>query len=458
MRSRSQAVLVPIVLLLASCGQFENVHERSLAGSSEGGQGFAGTTTDGGLSAPGTTDGPFEPSGSSAIGPGTSSTGTVGGAGPSVSSTSAAYTGDIGVTKDSITLGFIYPRSGPYQALTTEFEYAVRMGMQAINDAGGIHGRTLQPVFADDGHNNASTALASAKSIKDRAFGMSTFGLLAGSVVSPYADEQRIPMIVGNVDRATVLNLEYVFPFSTYLETSVGILPSFIVNRLKKGDEKIAVLYQTTPQIAVLREHFRVAARPFGLDIVLEQPIEESPSTCTNQMSNIEDSEAKVVVIFTAPVPAIRCLLDARTLGYQPTWTGVGPSFNFEITNTGSGGLTNGIEMLGNSHTLERAAGKKYRAQAEKYYPDRGALPDDDLAFMMWGIINTWAEGLRRAGPNLTRDSWVRAMETFRGYTGGQFAPATFGRGDRSGANRTIVTKCVDGNWVTVDATWRTKY
>jgi branched-chain amino acid transport system substrate-binding protein len=330
--------------------------------------------------------------------------------------------------------------------------------MRTINDAGGIHGRRLEFVGCDDGYTNASLALACAKSMEGQAFGLNTFGLQSSTVIAPYANDHRIATIVGNIDKATALKLRYVFAPSTYLETSATILPSFIKNRLNKGNEKIGVIYQTTPQIAVIRHHFKAAAAKLGQTVVIEQPIEENPPTCINEASNVQDAQAKVVVIFSAPVAAARCLQDSKTIGFNPTWTGVGASWNFNITNQASGGTTNGIQMLANTRTLESPEGQRYRAATRKYYPNDDDAGSDDLAFLGWGQTFLWAEALRRAGPNLTREGFVRAMESLRGWDGGQFSPLTFGPGDRRCSDFTIVIKAEDLQWKTTDALWRRSY
>ncbi|MGH2783821.1 MAG: ABC transporter substrate-binding protein [Actinomycetota bacterium] len=444
-------IVALLAFLSAGCGQYEGVHGSALGAQDPTGT-LGGPSTTGGSDPSGTATSPGSPIG----GPGTVT-------GPATGPTSVAvatgpYKGEIGVTKDSITLSFIYPRGGPYQVLTTNWEPAIMSAIRTINDAGGIHGRRLVFAGCDDGYTNASQALACAKQWEGKAFGFNTAGIQSSSVIAPYANQKGVPTIVGNVDKATALKARYVFTPTTYMETEASILPSFIKNRLHKADLNIGVIYQTTPQLAVIRHHFKTAAEALGMKVVIEQPIEENPPTCVNEATNVRNATAKLVVMFSAPVAAARCLQDSRTIGFNATWTGVGATWNFTITNQASGGLTNGIEMISNTRTLESPEGQRFAAAVRKYYPNDEDAAGDDLAFVPWGQVFLWAEGLRRAGPNLTREGFIRAMETLRGWDGGIFAPLTFGPGDRSVSASTIVIKAADLRWSTIDAVWRKTY
>jgi len=64
---------------------------------------------------------------------------------------------DVGVTKDTITIGGTFPQSG-----TASFYYSVYKGANAYfqyinNEKGGVNGRKINYIIADDVYNPANT-------------------------------------------------------------------------------------------------------------------------------------------------------------------------------------------------------------------------------------------------------------------------------------------------------------
>jgi hypothetical protein len=163
--------------------------------------------------------------------------------------------------------------------------------------------------------------------------------------------------------------------------------------------------------------------------------------------------------MMNGPLGASCMLRDARALGYKPTWTGVGLSWNLNIVATASGGGADGIRTLATGTTLETPAGRRYAAFARKNLPNSGA-DEDDLLLLAYGFTLTLIEGLRRTGPNLTREAFVQTFETkMNDYDEGFLPPPTFGPGKRLGPVVLGVTACcTNGKWTTPQPGWRATF
>jgi hypothetical protein len=94
-----------------------------------------------------------------------------------------------------------------------------------------------------------------------------------------------------------------------------------------------------------------------------------------------------------------------------------------------------------------------------RHAPNSGA-EDDDAMLAYYGIIQTVLEGLRRAGPDLSREGLVRTFETaMNGFDSGYLPPPTFGPGIRSGPLAVgVVSCCTSGRWTTIQQGWRTSF
>src|SRR5207248_9632995 len=91
-----------------------------------------------------------------------------------------------GLTKDTITLGIFYPRTGFYAGI---FRNAATLFQAAAAEAGLINGRRLVLKFYDDGSANASTIQAEEKPAKDEAFTYMSIVSESNVVLAPLADQ-----------------------------------------------------------------------------------------------------------------------------------------------------------------------------------------------------------------------------------------------------------------------------
>jgi ABC-type branched-subunit amino acid transport system substrate-binding protein len=361
-----------------------------------------------------------------------------------------------GVTKDTITIGVFYPKTGFYSGVARN---APAVAQAAFDEAGLINGRRVVLKYYDDGTANASTIQVEEKRAKDEVFSLVSVVGESNVVLAPLANQHKVPLIVGNIDRKVALPLTYVFPVYPYWAHQATILPGFIKNVLSGGAKKIGVVYEGTSTAIDAKNAFKSKARELGLNVIFEQPIAQNQSTCANEVSNLQSRGVELVFMLNGPLGGICMLRDARALGYRPTWTGIGPSWGFNVVAQASGGGADGVRMIRVTPTLESAEGRHYTEIMRKAAPNSGA-ENDDLLLIFYALLKSAIEGLRRAGPDLTREGLVQTWETtMNGYESGYLPPPTFGPGNRSGPLVVGVgTCCTDGKWTTPQQGWRATF
>jgi ABC-type branched-subunit amino acid transport system substrate-binding protein len=362
----------------------------------------------------------------------------------------------VGLTKDTITLGIFYPRSGFYAGL---FRNAAAVAQAAADEAGLLNGRKLVLKFYDDGSANASTIQVEEKRAKDEAFSYVSIVSESNVVLAPLADQHKIPVVIGNIDQKVAEGLTYAFPVYGYWARMARILPSFIKNVLSAGAKKIGIVYETTSTAIDAKNAFKPKAKEQGLNVVFEQPISQSQSTCANEVANLQSHGVELVYMMNGPLGAICMLRDAKALGYKPTWTGVGVSWAGNVTASASGGGADGIRFLNTVTTLETAAGRHFSDLMRKAAPNSGA-DGDDVMLIWYALLRSAIEGIRRAAPDLTRENLLQTWETrMTGYDSGYLPPPTFGPGNRSGPLAFSITACcTDGQWTTPQPGWRATF
>jgi ABC-type branched-subunit amino acid transport system substrate-binding protein len=362
----------------------------------------------------------------------------------------------VGLTNDTITLGVFYPKSGAYAGLARN---APAVAQAAFDEAGLINGRRVVLKYYDDGTANASTIQVEEKRARNEVFQLLSVVSESNVVLAPLADQHKVPLVVGNIDRKVALPLSYVFAVYPYWAHQATILPGFIKNVLGGGAKKIGVVYEGTSTAIDAKNVFKDKAKELGLNVVFEQPIAQNQSTCANEVSNLQARGVELVFMMNGPLGGICMLRDAKALGYRPAWTGVGPSWGFNVVAQASGGGADGIRMLRVTPTLEAPEGRHYSEIMRKAAPNTGA-DSDDVLLIFYAMLRSVIEALRRAGPDLTRESLVQTWETkMNGYDSGYLPPPTFGSGNRSGPLVVGVGACcTDGKWTTPQQGWKATF
>ena len=104
---------------------------------------------------------------------------------------------------------------------------------------------------------------------------------------------------------------------------------------------------------------------------------------------------------------------------------------------------------------LENIGRNKQLWGAEEYVKLLAAYyPDDQPNFVgLEGYINArvLVEGLQRAGRNLDRESFIRAIESIRDYDLGIANPLSFSAFDHQGLERVYFTKIEGGRFVLIE-------
>jgi ABC-type branched-subunit amino acid transport system substrate-binding protein len=322
-----------------------------------------------------------------------------------------------------------------------------------------INGRRLILKYYDDGTANASTIQVEEKRAKDEVFTYVSVVSESNVVLAPLAEQHKIPAVIGNIDEKVGESLTYVFPVYAYWARMARALPGFIKNVLNGGGKRIGVVYETTSTATDAKNAFKAEAKDANLNVVFEQPISQSQSACANEVANLQAHNVELVYMMNGPLGAICMLRDAKALGYKPTWTGVGVSWNFNVVAAASGGGADGIRFMSSATTLDTAAGRHFAELARKAAPNSGA-DSDDIMLIFYALLRSAIEGLRRAGPELTRESLVQTWETnMNGYDSGYLPPPTFAPHNRSGPLAFgVAACCTNGQWTTPQPGWRATF
>lgn len=89
----------------------------------------------------------------------------------------------------------------------------------------------------------------------------------------------------------------------------------------------------------------------------------------------------------------------------------------------------------------------QYRQVLKKYFP--GEVPGG-YSLSSWVGGEVAVEALKRAGPDLTREKFIEAMESIRNFITGLTPPFSYSADDHQGIKQIAIVQGQNGKWVPV--------
>jgi ABC-type branched-subunit amino acid transport system substrate-binding protein len=333
-----------------------------------------------------------------------------------------------GVTDKEIVFGMAAPFTGPAKELGRQMKLGVETAFLAVNDAGGVHGRQLRLVSADDGYEPARTAEAM-KELCDRqqVFGIvGNVGTPTAAMSLPLALERKM-LFYGAFTGANLLRREppdrYVFNFrASYAEETAAVV-NYLVKVRRVRPDRIAVFAQqdafgdagfagVTRAIRALRPDVKAIPR-FGY--------QRNTLDVNDAVARLRERPAVHALVMVATYRAAAKFIE-KVRDFSPKMVFTNVSF------VGSTALAEELKELGVNpggvivtqvvpHFDSGATGIiRYREALKKFHPDQ----QPDFISLEGYIVGTlFAEGLRRAGRELDTEKLVDALEHIQDYDPG---------------------------------------
>lgn len=437
---RRVALAMVLFVLLAACGQKDGVHVASESGPSAGGAavGVGETATTVG----GTTEGTvFEGGGTSA--PSSGPAAADGGAGPVAGGTDttqaprAAVAGDrTGVNDTTIRIGIHAPVSGAAPFPQTSFSRGAAVYWKALATKGGVFGRNVEVVFADDEFNPAT-----AKRVCERMVTQDKVFLLIGgggadqiTTCAQYAQAAGVPYLSAGVNEKGFLGLSHAYAISmTYAQQS-PLLAQLVKNRL--GNKKLAIIVADTPSFDDAAASMAKAARELGVTVVHEADISKdtSQTEALAVANTLRSKGAEIVYILSSPTTFLNIAAAAAGQAYNPQYIGPGVSSGLNLV------AQVGCPAIGQARFLspfpQLDAIDALDADFRPAYRQHGGAEPDDIGVGLWGIAKSVHQVLLASGKDLTRQSFEAALQSGREFRTNVFAPTRFSPSERRGANQ----------------------
>jgi branched-chain amino acid transport system substrate-binding protein len=320
-----------------------------------------------------------------------------------------------------IVLGQSAAFSGPAAYLGTQMNRGAKIYFDALNAAGGVNGNTVELRTLDDGYEPDRCKANTERFVtKDSVFGLFGYvGTPTCVAAMPVVQESRA-IFFGPFTGAESLRE----PFSKnvfHVRASYFDETALIVKNLTSlGLTKIAVFYQNDAYGKAGLDGVVRALKTSNLAPVATGTVERNTVNVAAAVKTIADAKPEAIVQITAYKSAAAFIREARKAGYGGTFSNV--SF------VGTQALADELGRDARGVVISQVMPSPFSTTAplSREYLDAVAKAGGDANAnysSMEGYVaaKVFSEGLKRAGRNPTRESFITAMESIQNLNLGGF-------------------------------------
>lgn len=335
---------------------------------------------------------------------------------------------EVGVTDTTVLVGCSNSFSGPLVYPGTQL---VNNGLEAyigyINDKGGVHGRKILTQYYDDGYK-PQNAVANTKRLveQDQVFAiLASQGTGAVMATVKYLTQNKVPLLFP-FQGVPISGQKTIFTSFTPYPTQSALVVTWLVK--VKGFKRIGILYQDDKYGYTFRDPAKKVLEKFGLKLVAAESYKRGAKDLSAQVAKLRSANLDACLLVATPPPGAAFLKEAHKQGWKGTKIiSSGPLTDEKYINL-SGGVGEGIWGLSlwpDPVNSNDPAVVEYREIVSKYGKDKDKTPN---RYSLYGYFfaKLFVEGLQKTGKNLTRESYIAALEGVQGWESGIAPPVSF--------------------------------
>jgi branched-chain amino acid transport system substrate-binding protein len=352
-----------------------------------------------------------------------------------------------GVTDNEIKFGIVGPFSGASRELGRQMKLGIDAAFDRINDAGGVNGRMLKLIAADDGYEPSRTLNAMKQLYeKDQVFGfIGNVGTPTAAVAIPYALEKK-ELFFGAFTGANLLRADppdrYVFNYRASYAEETDAVVHYLIKLRHLQPRQIAVLAQDDAYGDAGFAGVAKAFRSLGIDdgAILRLGYKRNTVEVDEAIGQLKQQKPAIraVVMVAAYRAAAKFIEKTRDAFPGLIYTNV--SF------VGSTQLADELMMLGPRFTSNvivtqvvpavggySSAVLEYKAALNKYFPGEAV---DYVSLEGYVAANVLIQAMQKTGPQLETEKLIDTLENMRNLDLGLGTTLNYGRSEHQASHK----------------------
>ena len=368
-----------------------------------------------------------------------------------------------GVTDNEIRFGIVAPFSGASRELGRQMKLGIDTAFNRANEAGGVNGRMLRLIAADDGYEPART-LDAMKTLyeKDNVFGyIGNVGTPTAAVAVPYALEHRA-LFFGAFTGSNILRNDppdrYVFNYRASYAEETSAVVNYLVKIRKLQPRQIAVFAQQDAYGDAGFNGVAKAYRTLGVNDsnILRLNYKRNTVDVDEAVSQLKTQKPQIrAVVMVATYRAAAKFIEKT----RDTYPGM---IYTNVSFVGSTELAEELNLLGprfaNGVIVTQvvpavggysSAVLEYKNALQKYFP--GEAPDY-VSLEGYIAAKVLVQGLKQTGGALDTEHLIDNLEAMRNIDLGLGTTLGYGRSEHQASHKIWGTALDDtGKFTSID-------
>ena len=356
-----------------------------------------------------------------------------------------------GVTSTEIVLGSHTDLSGPAATYGVSSSNAVKMRIDEVNEAGGINGRKIKLIVEDTQYQVPRAVQAGTKLInRDRIFAL-VAGL--GTPMNNALFKDQLEAGVPNLFPLSAARSMYL-PFhrlkfygaASYVDQVRAGIKYFVQ---EKGKKAVCAMYQDTDFGKEVLDGIQMQIDEMKLKLVEVATHKPTDQDFTAEITKLKSAGCDLVVLGTIVRDSIVPYATARKIGWtEVDFLGSAATYDMFVA-AAQGGVTEGLYAMGLTDMPYRDTLAPNAQAWFDRYKDRYKVDPNIGAIYGHVAADLTVTGLEKAGKDLTLDSFVKGLESIKGYKDIFNGPeVNFAPDKHQGASSSFLAVVKGGRWV----------
>ena len=354
-----------------------------------------------------------------------------------------------GVSKTEIVVGTIQDLSGPLAGYGKQDRNGMQLRVDEINEQGGVHGRKLKLLTEDSGYDPKRAVLAAQKLVnQDKIFIMvGHLGTAQNNAAMPVQFEKNIvnfmPITAAREMYEPTNRLKYALVSAYYDQVRLA-LPKMVK---EKNVRKVCTIYQDDEFGLEVLRGADAGLKSISMEMTEKTSFKRGSTDFSSQVAKMKASGCELVVLGTIIRETIGTIAESRKTSFNPVFLGTQAAYTDLIHKLGGKPMDGMYATMSVQNPYLDEASQPIRFWANKY---KTKFNDDPTVFSVYGytVIDLFIQAAQKAGPNLTTDSFIKAMDTMV-IPPDMFgsAPSSYSATKRIGSNASRLSQIQDGKW-----------
>ena len=354
-----------------------------------------------------------------------------------------------GVTKTEILVGTIQDMSGPLAAFGKQARFGMQLRIDELNEQGGVHGRKLKLLLEDSGYDPKKAVLGAQKLVnQDKIFIMAGhLGTAQNNAAMPVQFEKNVinflPITAARDMYEPFHRLKYSFAV-TYYDQIRTALPKLVK---EKNAKRVCTICQDDDFGLEVQRGAEAGLKTINMELAEKTSFKRGATDFSSQVAKMKASNCDLVVLGTIIRETIGTIGESRKTGFSPTFLSANAAYTDLIPKLGGKAMDGMYSTMTVQHPYLDESSQPIRFWANKY---KTKYNEDPGVVSIYGyqIIDTFIRAAQKAGPALTTDNFIKAMDSLT------VPPDIFGSSEitfsatkRLGTDASRVSQIQDGRW-----------